>query len=128
MPKYGDKTAKELDKYIKGYTLPKGRTRTGLIAPVKDLLRNYKTMKSKNLDPSDKFFHCKANYEAASRGAYGIAVAAGLGYVREITDVLRGDSIEASLADLRANARGRAGARAGKSLRQTCPTHYKMYK
>lgn len=35
MPKYGDKTAKELDKYIKGYALPKGRTRTGLIAPVK---------------------------------------------------------------------------------------------
>ena len=62
MPKYGDKTAKELDKYIKGYTLPKGRTRTGLIAPVKDLLRNYKTMKSKNLDPSDKFFHCKTSF------------------------------------------------------------------
>lgn len=50
-----------------------GRVRTGLVAPIKDLSRNYFTMKEKQLDPSDHFFHCKANYEAASRGAYGEA-------------------------------------------------------
>lgn len=59
MPRYGDKTQKELDNYIKDYKLPVGRVRTGLVAPIKDLSRNYFTMKEKQLDPSDHFFHCK---------------------------------------------------------------------
>lgn len=29
--------------------------------------------------------------------------------------------------DLWANARGREGARQGKSLQEACPTHYKRY-
>jgi hypothetical protein len=129
MPRYGDKTQKELDNYIKDYRLPSGRVRTGLVAPIKDLSRNYFTMKEKQLDPSDHFFHCKANYEAASRGPYGEAVAEKLGYLKEHFDVLvKGDSREASEADLRANARGRAGARAGKTLQETCPTHHTKYK
>lgn len=45
MPEYGDKTAKELDNYLKNYTLPKGKTITGLMAPVKDLKRNHDLMK-----------------------------------------------------------------------------------
>ena len=45
MPRYGDKTQKELDNYIKDYKLPVGRVRTGLVAPIKDLSRNYFTMK-----------------------------------------------------------------------------------
>ena len=129
MPRYGDKTQKELDNYIKDYKLPVGRVRTGLVAPIKDLSRNYFTMKEKQLDPSDHFFHCKANYEAASRGAYGEAVAEKFGYLKEHFDMLvKGDSRGASEADLRANARGRAGAKAGKSLRETCPTHHTKYK
>lgn len=56
MPGYGDKTQKELDNYIKDYKLPVGRVRTGLVAPIKDLSRNYFTMKEKQLDPSDYFF------------------------------------------------------------------------
>lgn len=75
------------------------------------------------------FFHCKANYEATSRGPYREAVAEKLGYLKEHFDVLvKGDSREASEADLRANARGRAGARAGKTLQETCPTHHTKYK
>ena len=126
MPRYGDKTARALDNYIKNYRLPVGQTRTGLVAPIKDLSRNYFTMKEKQLDPSD---HCKANYEAASRGTYGEAVAEKLGYLKEEFDMrVKGDSREASEADLRANARGRAGARAGKTLQETCPTHHTKYK
>ena len=129
MPRYGDKTAKALDNYLKGYKIPKGTTHTGLLAPLKDLQRNYKTMKTLNLDPSDHFFHCKANYEATSRGRYGAAVAAGGGYLREIADTLiKGDSLSAARSDLRANARGRAGALTGKSLKATCPTDYRKYK
>lgn len=56
MPKYGDKTAKALDNYLKGYKLPTGTTRSGLVAPIKDLQRNYNTMKTMNLNPSDHFF------------------------------------------------------------------------
>ena len=68
-------------------------------------------------------------YEAASRGAYGEAVAEKFGYLKERFDMLvKGDSRGASEADLRANARGRAGAKAGKSLRETCPTHHTKYK
>ena len=129
MPKYGDKTAKALDNYLKGYKLPTGTTRSGLVAPIKDLQRNYNTMKTMNLNPSDHFFHCKANYEAASRGRYGTAVATGAGYLRELADTLiKRDSLSAARSDLRANARGRAGAAAGKSLKATCPTHHTKYK
>ena len=129
MPRYGDKTSKALDDYLKEYKLPTGTTRSGLVAPFKDLQRNYKIMKTMNLDPSDHFFHCKANYEAASRGRYGAAVAAGAGYLRELADtIIKRDSISAARSDLRANARGRAGAIAGKSLKATCPTHHTKYK
>ena len=129
MPRYGNKTAKALDNYLKGYKLPTGVTRSGLVAPIKDLQRNYNTMKTMNLTPSDHFFHCKANYEAALRGRYGAAVATGAGYLREIGDVLiKGDSLSAARRDLRANARGRAGAKAGKSLKAICPTHHTKYK
>lgn len=34
----------------------------------------------------------------------------------------------AARSDLRSNARGRAGAAAGKSLRATSPTHHTKYK
>ena len=76
MPKYGDKTAKELDNYLKNYKPVLGKTRTGLAAPVKDMFRNYNTMKEMKLKESDPFFHCKANYEATKRsGVYGAGVA-----------------------------------------------------
>ena len=43
--KYGDKTAKELDNYMKNYKIPKGKTRTGLVAPIYDMTRNYNTIR-----------------------------------------------------------------------------------
>ena len=56
MPRYGDKTQKELDNYIKDYKLPVGRVRTGLVAPIKDLSRNYFTMKEKTIGSKRSFF------------------------------------------------------------------------
>ena len=105
MPKYGDKTAKRLDAYLKGYTIPKGRVRTGLIASFHDMQRNFNTMNQLQLKESDPFFHYKANYEAASRGLYGTSVAATIGYGKEIKDALK-YPITDGLRDLRANARG----------------------
>ena len=80
--KYGDKTAKQLDNYMKNYKIPKGKTRTGLVAPIKDLKRNHDEMKQMKLKTSDPFFHCKANYEAASRCKYGSFVADKLGVLK----------------------------------------------
>lgn len=129
MPKYGDKTAKELDNYLKNYKPVLGKTRTGLVAPINDMFRNYNTMKKMKLKESDPFFHCKANYEAATRGSYGGFIADKLGVVKEIWDSeVNKFPVSDTVRDLRANARGRAGAKAGKTLRETCPTHHTKYK
>ena len=84
-------------------------------------------MLRKNLDTSDKFFHCKANYEAESRGKNGEDIATTLGRLRETIDMLTGDGATDSLKDLRANARGRIGYKTGKTLKESCPTFYKDY-
>lgn len=109
--------------------MPKGTTRTGVTAPIKDLKRNHTLMKNMELKESDPFFHCKANYEAATRGSYGSFVADKLGVVKEIWDIeVNKFPVSDTVCDLRANARGREGAKAGKSLQETCPTHHTKYK
>ena len=87
--KYGAATAKALDNYLKDYKIPKWPNYFGPVAPVIDFGRNYIDMHKKNLDPSDKFFHCKANYEAASRDGYvyNDTIAKLLGDLREWFDV-----------------------------------------
>lgn len=126
---YGDATAQKLDKYISGYEYPQGKVTTGLIAPINDMIRNYKTMKNMKLKESDPFFHCKANYEAASRGAYGTAVANVIDVGKELFDnIINKYPMEDSLRDYRANLRGQIGAWKGQTLQETCPTHHKYYK
>jgi len=128
MPKYGDKTAKKLDNYLSNYTMPKGTTRTGLAAPYYDLKRNFDKMNELELKESDSFFHCKANYEATKRGGlYGAAISTIGGYLKEAKDIFK-YPLDDVKKDLRANARGRAGANSGKSLQETCPTHHTKYK
>lgn len=126
---YGDATAQKLDKYISGYKYPQGKVTTGLIAPINDMIRNYKTMKNMKLKESDPFFHCKANYEAASRGAYGTAVANVIDVGKELFDnIINKYPIEDSLRDYRANLKGQIGAWKGQTLQEACPTHHKYYK
>ena len=99
------------------------------MAPIYDFVRNYQAMEDLKLKESDKFFHCKANYEAASRGAYGALIAGLISVGREITDELRkGDSWEDIWSDIKADERGISGGSQKKSLRETCPTHHKKYK
>ena len=123
---YGDATAKELDNYIKDYQYPKGKVRSGLVAPVKDLWRNFNKMNELELKTSDTFFHCKAHYEAASRGKYGSVVSTIGGYLKEAKDIFK-YPIDDCERDLGANARGRERARQGKRLQATSPAHYKRY-
>lgn len=130
MPKYGDKTAKELDNYLKNYQSEQGKTRTGLVAPAKDMFRNYNTMKEMKLKESDSFFHCKANYEATKRGGlYGASVANIIDVGKEMKDIfINKYPLTDSVRDYRANLRGQRGALQGKTLEKTCPTHHTKYK
>ena len=86
----------------------------GLLAPFKDLKRNYDTMKKDNYDGNDKFFHCKANYEAAKRGKWG-----------EFVGIKGG--IQDSSDDWEANRRGWRGAKAGKNLLESCSRNPRDY-
>ncbi|MDZ7923497.1 MAG: RHS repeat-associated core domain-containing protein [Marinagarivorans sp.] len=58
--------------------------------------KNYNDMKAAHTVGSDKYFHCKANCEAAHLGPVGSATAKALGDGREVSDMLRpGKWIEA---------------------------------
>ena len=129
MPKYGDKTQNKLENYLVGYSMPTGKTRTGLAAPYHDFRRNHRDMENLELMEGDKFFHCKANYEAASRGAYGALAAGALSVGREISDALiKRDSLSQIWSDIKADERGIRGGSLKKTLRETCPTHHTKYK
>ena len=79
-------------------------------------LSNYLDMKNANTIGADKYFHAKANLEAAQQGIVGEMAAKVIGDVREFTDKYRniyekGYSLEESIADinedLKANQKGR---------------------
>ena len=53
---------------------------------VRDLNRNYWDMRKDNTVGADDYFHCKANYEATSRGSVGEKVATRLGNAKETFD------------------------------------------
>jgi RHS repeat-associated protein len=59
----------------------------------------------------DKYFHCKANCEAASRGIGGIDASICMSDVREWFDQhIKGDPVQSSIDDQVANSFGRVGA------------------
>lgn len=84
-----------------------------------DFVRNYQEMKQKNTKGADKYYHCKANCEATSRGPGGEAAAKTISYGREATDTVtnttfKGMSLKDSLADSRADMHAnRVGQEAG---------------
>ncbi len=81
-----------------------------------DFVRNYKNMKEANTINSDKYFHAKANCEAAQNGIAGAVVSRGISDLRELTDVYNNtlrkgmtlqESYEDSIKDQEANRFGR---------------------
>ena len=76
---------------------------------------NYQKMRDANWKGSDKYFHCKANCEAArcEAGPYavtsGFSTAAWMSALREATDIFRGKGVADSEADTEANATGGVG-------------------
>lgn len=79
-----------------------------------DFYKNYGDMKEANTVNADKYFHCKANYEAAQRGWLGKQSAETLSNVREVYGGLKGDTVEDSVADQKANIYGRNAATSNK--------------
>lgn len=125
---WGKKTEAHLNEYLKKdkFVYP-GKTRTGLLAPFKDLKRNYDAMKKDNYDGNDKFFHCKANYEAAKRGKWGEFVGKAMSAMREFPYGTIKGGIQDSSDDWEANRRGWRGAKAEKNLLESCSRNPRDY-
>ncbi|MDD3311921.1 RHS repeat-associated core domain-containing protein [Pseudodesulfovibrio sp.] len=87
----------------------------GMLAPLiqqaaegsADFMRNYGDMEEANTIGADKYFHCKANYEASQHGPGGKAAAWGLSELQELFGQMKGDPISGKEADQRANRTGR---------------------
>ncbi|MEM9469265.1 MAG: peptidoglycan-binding protein [Pseudomonadota bacterium] len=80
----------------------------------KDFTKNYLDMRQANTIDADKYFHCKANYEATSRGWRGNEVAIGLSNNREkFGQLVKGDSKKDRQDDQKANKHGRDAAQSG---------------
>lgn len=88
----------------------KGPTNSGdhAAGAASDFFRNYQDMRNANTVGGDKYFHCKANCEAAQRGPDGADYAKKISDAREWVDEnVKGDSPAACAADQAANNYGR---------------------
>lgn len=89
-----------------------------------DFFQNYMDMRDANTIGADKYFHCKANCEAAGRGLVGEIESKLNSEAREFLDEhIKGDSKAACDADRRANDHGRKGGAnnpSGLSCQQVC--------
>jgi RHS repeat-associated protein len=99
---------------------------------VGDFVQNYQDMVNANTIGADAYFHCKANCEAAQRGATGEGTAEVISEGRELFDeYIQGDSPQQCNADRAANQQGQQGTGSG-SCQQACnslrprglPAHY----
>jgi uncharacterized protein RhaS with RHS repeats len=72
-----------------------------------DFSRNYVHMVWSNTIGADKYFHCKANCEAAQRGPAGYERSLTMSNARERSDLARGSSSTHTMADQAANMYGR---------------------
>ena len=125
---WGKKTEAHLNEYMqKNKSNYPGKTRTGLLAPFYDFVQNKKEMEEDATIGNDKFFHCKANYEAAKRGKWGEFVAKTLSTAREFPYGVMKDGIQASSDDWEANRRGWQGAKSGKNLLESCSRNPRDY-
>ena len=86
-----------------------------------DFWRNYWDMREADTIGADKYFHCKANFDATKRGWDGDIIAQFTSNFREVfdiaTDSLKNglyNTLEDTKQDSRANLHGRNAARSGK--------------
>jgi len=99
-----------------GLSSQDGAARLGLLESVlfadAIFLKNYRDMRETNTIGADKYFHCKANCEAAKLGPGGLLEAVIVSEAREYADqYIKGDHRNACDEDRAANGLGRAGGR-----------------
>jgi RHS repeat-associated protein len=86
------------------------RASRAITGQVRDIfIANYFDMRDANTIGGDKYFHCKANCEAAQLGPLAANQAESFSNFREFVDRLTGDPPAASAADQNANEVGRRG-------------------
>jgi len=88
-----------------------------------DFIKNWSDMREANTVNADKYFHCKANFEAYKRGWKGQEVAKSLSDIREIYGRRKPDyTLKDELEDQGANQYGRDMADSGKFVdaREAC--------
>jgi hypothetical protein len=95
-----------------------------------DFVRNHRDMKEADTIGADKYFHCKANYEATHRGGFGETRSEILSTAREAYGIAKAyakregynETAKDTLEDMAANYVGRETAKSGKfsSSREAC--------
>ena len=124
---------KENNLKVDGVINPEGETHTKIKEKLAtdeksgnafgDFKRNFDHMNETRLDGGDKYFHCKANYEATDRGWFDEFRAKVLSDAKELRDQhYKGSPKSDSDADQKANIYGRDAAKSGKyrSAQEAC--------
>lgn len=125
---WGKASSEAIDNYVKSHTSNyPGKTNTGIVAPINDMIRNYKMVRNMKIVGADSYGHCRANYEAAKRGNWGQLVGKIVSACRELSDLLQGSPLSDSRRDWVANTKGWTGASDGKILEEACPSNPKEY-
>lgn len=130
---------KENNLKVDGVINPEGETHTKIKEKLAtdeksgnafgDFWKNYMDMREADTIDADKYFHCKANYEATKRGWEGFAAAVSVSNLREAVDLIvdsPGDGVVPTVKDVmkdqRANKYGRDSSRFSgyTSAREAC--------
>lgn len=105
----------------------RGKSFTGIVAPLKHMIKNYNDLKEVGIKGADRYFHCKGNYQAGTYGPYGTMLSQLISLGKEIKDIpqyakeygWKGSFLD-TLNDWKANKSGWEGARKRKSLFESC--------
>ena len=124
---WGKSTEQHLNAHFLHDPYYPGITNTGLVAPFKDFIRNKTQMEQDGYIGNDKYFHCKGNYQAAKRGAWGKVVGRTLSFFREVPYGIIKDGFQASADDWYANRQGWEGAAKGLDLADACSRNPRDY-
>ena len=125
---WGKETEKALNKALGDGRIPTRNLKdSSLLAPLHDLSINKEFMEHDGNKGNDRFFHCKAAYESASRGKWGKKISKLLNLSREVGQHLFHDDIKDYSDDWEANSRGWKGAEKKKSLLESCSRNPRDY-
>ncbi|RXG58009.1 Serum amyloid A-3 protein [Armadillidium vulgare] len=111
--------------FINSVPVPQFGFIRGAFNGAREMYKGYSEMREANWKNSDKYFHAKANQNAAKHGPGGIFAAKVISNGREWVDRnIKGDSRAQSQADQRANIYGRNGGDLSRLRPKGLPSKY----